>query len=108
MKRCQPRPIAHVVAEMRISRACAGTWVQRWRLPGDAGLQDRPSSPRRSPNATPAWVIEQIESWRREHKWSAQRNHRRTCQYRVCDRPATVSRHLTRLGDQAKVASRAK
>jgi hypothetical protein len=39
----------------------------------DAGLQGRPSSPHRSPNATPAWVIEQIESWRREHKWSAQR-----------------------------------
>uniref|UniRef100_UPI00404008A6 helix-turn-helix domain-containing protein n=1 Tax=Streptomyces sp. DG1A-41 TaxID=3125779 RepID=UPI00404008A6 len=58
---------------MGISRACASKWVNRWRLQGDAGLQDRPSSPHRSPNATPAWVIEQIESWRREHKWSAQR-----------------------------------
>lgn len=68
VKRCQTRPIAHVAAEMGISRACASKWVNRRRLHGDAGLQDRPSSPHRSPNATPTWVIEQIESWRRELK----------------------------------------
>ncbi|WUS86141.1 leucine zipper domain-containing protein [Streptomyces canus] len=56
MKRCQTRPIAHVAAEMGISRACAGKWGTRRRLRGDAGLQDRPSSPHRSPTERdPAW-----------------------------------------------------
>jgi hypothetical protein len=71
---------------MGISRACASKWVKRWRLHGNAGLQDRPSSPHRSPIATPAWVIAQIESWRREHKWSTQRITDELV--RVCDQPA--------------------
>jgi transposase len=73
INRCRIRLIAHVAAEMGISRACASKWVNRWRRQGEAGLLDRPSTPHRSPNATPASVIEQIETWRREHKWSAQR-----------------------------------
>jgi hypothetical protein len=73
VERYRNRPIAHVAAEMGISRACASKWVNRWRGHGDAGLQDRSSTPHRSPRATPAWAIEHIETWRREHKWSAQR-----------------------------------
>ncbi|BBC29098.1 hypothetical protein SGFS_003890 [Streptomyces graminofaciens] len=73
-------------------------WVNHWRLHGDAGLQDRPSSPHRSPNATPAWVIEQIESWRREHKWSAQRVTDELVSIGFVINRRTVSRHLTRLG----------
>lgn len=117
-----------------MSRACAGKWVNRRRLHGDAGLQDRPSSPHRSPNATPAWVIAQIESWRREHKWSAQRITDELVSIGFVIDRRTVRRHLTRLGpgelrfidpggennrkpgkiiarrdsDQAKVAGRAK
>lgn len=44
VKRCQIRPIAYVAAEMGVSRACVSKWAHRWRLHGDAGLQDRPSS----------------------------------------------------------------
>jgi transposase len=73
IERCRTRPIAHVAAEMGISRACASKWVNRWRRHGDLGLLDRPSTPHHSPRATPAWVIEKIESWRRHEKWSAQR-----------------------------------
>jgi len=69
--RCQTRPIAHVAAEIGISRACASKWDNRWRRHGEAGLQDRPSTPRNSPTATPPEVIRQIEAWRGEHKWSA-------------------------------------
>lgn len=58
---------------MGISLACASKWVNRWRRYGDAGLHDRSSAPGQSPSATPAWVIERIEAWRREHKWPAQR-----------------------------------
>ncbi|GAA2281025.1 hypothetical protein GCM10010234_17620 [Streptomyces hawaiiensis] len=68
VKRCQERPIAHVAAEVGISRVGASNWVNRWRLHGDAGSQDRTSSPHRIPNATPAWAIEQIKSWHRNRK----------------------------------------
>ena len=98
MQRCRTRPIAHVAAEMGISRACASKWVNRWRRHGELGLRDRPSTPRHSPTATPAWVIEQIEAWRREKKWSAQRitTELAGLGFRVNRR--TVTRHLSRLG----------
>src|SRR5918995_2396633 len=73
VERCRSRPIAHVAAEMGISRACASKWVNRWRRHGDLGLIDRSSAPHRSPNATPAEVLAQIEVRRREQKWSASR-----------------------------------
>lgn len=50
--RCKSRPIAHVAAEMGISRACASKWFNRWRRYGEAGLQDRSSVPHHSRNAT--------------------------------------------------------
>lgn len=61
--RCRSRPIAHVAAEMGISRACASKWVNRWRRHGELGLEDRPSVPQHSPSATPAEMIAQIETW---------------------------------------------
>src|SRR5690625_6297938 len=51
VERCKTRPIAHVAAEMGISRTCASKWVNRWRRHGDAGLQDRSSTPHRSPRS---------------------------------------------------------
>ncbi|WP_285577000.1 helix-turn-helix domain-containing protein [Actinoallomurus iriomotensis] len=36
IERCQTRPIAHVAAEVDISRACASKWVNRWRRHGEA------------------------------------------------------------------------
>lgn len=98
VERCKTRPIAHVAAEMGISRACASKWFNRWRRHGDAGLLDRSSSPHRSPNATPAWAIEQIETWRREHKWSAQRIADELADPGFTINRRTVTRHLTRLG----------
>jgi transposase InsO family protein len=86
---------------MGISRACASKWVNRWRRYGELGLVDRPSVPRHSPTATPAWVIAQIEAWRRVKKWSAGRITHELAQlpgggYRINRR--TVTRHLARLG----------
>ncbi len=40
--RCADRPIAHVAAEMGISRACASKWVNRFRRFGEVGLQTAP------------------------------------------------------------------
>ena len=98
VRRCQQRPIAHVAAEMGISRACASKWVNRWRRHGELGLCDRSSIPHASPNATPVWVIEKIETWRRDKKWSALRitDELADLGYRINRR--TVTRHLTRLG----------
>ena len=83
---------------MGISRACASKWVNRWRRHGEIGLHDRPSAPHSSPTATPAWVIEKIETWRRDHKWPAQRITHELAEsgYRINRR--TVTRHLARLG----------
>ena len=44
---CCGRPVAHVAAEMGISRATAYKWWRRWRAEGDAGLWDRSSRPHR-------------------------------------------------------------
>lgn len=98
IERCKTRPIAHVAAQMGISRACASKWVNRWRQYGEGGLLDRPSTPHRSPKATPPWVIDQIETWRREHKWSAQRITDELADLGHEINSRTVTRHLTRLG----------
>lgn len=96
--RCQSRPIAHVAAEMGISRACASKWVNRWRRYGELGLHDRPSAPRHSPTATPPEVIARIEAWRREHKWSATRITHELAATGIRLNRRTVTRHLSRLG----------
>ncbi|MEV2255179.1 leucine zipper domain-containing protein [Streptomyces sp. NPDC050147] len=50
------RPVAHVAAEMGISRATAHKWIRRWRSEGEAGLADRSSRPRTIPHRTAATV----------------------------------------------------
>ena len=48
-------PAAHVADQLGISRATAYKWARRYRLEGEAGLEDRSSRPRRSPRRlTPA------------------------------------------------------
>lgn len=73
VRRCQDRPIAHVAAEMGISRACASKWVNRWRRHGEVGLLDRPSTPHHQPTATGPEIVQKIEAMRREYKWPASR-----------------------------------
>ncbi|WP_462417904.1 IS481 family transposase [Kytococcus sp. Marseille-QA3725] len=93
------RPVSHVAAEFRISRATLSKWVNRYRREGPSGLQDVSSAPANRPTRLPAWVIELIESWRREHKWTARRiTHEllHTHGYRCAVR--TVTRWLDRLG----------
>jgi transposase InsO family protein len=48
------RPVAHVAAEMGISRATAHKWLRRWRAEGEAGLHDRASRPHTTPHRTSA------------------------------------------------------
>ncbi|MFD9355147.1 IS481 family transposase [Streptomyces sp. NPDC060031] len=62
------RPVAHVAAEMGISRATAHKWVRRWRAEGEAGLHDRSSRPRTTPHRTPADVEARVCDLRRTRK----------------------------------------
>ena len=48
------RPVAHIAAEMGISRVTAHKWVRRRRAEGEAGLHDRSSRPHTTPHRTPA------------------------------------------------------
>ena len=96
--RCADRPIAHVAAEMGISRACASKWVNRFRRFGEIGLQDRSSVPRRQPTGTATEVILQIEQLRRTRKWSATRIAFELGSQGVRISRRTVSRHLVALG----------
>lgn len=47
------RPVAHVAADMGISRATAYRWIRRFRDEGLEGLADRSSRPLTSPTRTP-------------------------------------------------------
>jgi transposase len=67
----QGRPVAHVAAEMNVSRATGHKWLARWRAGGPAGLADRPS---RAPGSRAAprrrwrrrsWRCARTASWAR-------------------------------------------
>jgi transposase InsO family protein len=60
VQRAQQRPVAHVAAELGVSRQTAYRWVRRYAAHGEAGLLDRPSRPHRSPRRTPAELEAQI------------------------------------------------
>ncbi len=61
-------PVAHVAKAMGISRQCAHKWVRRFRIEGEAGLEDRSSRPHRCPNQTPPDVEDAVIAARREHR----------------------------------------
>ncbi|MFD3622990.1 IS481 family transposase, partial [Streptomyces sp. NPDC058676] len=62
------RPVAHVAAEMGISRPTAHKWLRRWRSEGESGLIDRPSRPRRTPHRTTAATEAQVCRLRQDRK----------------------------------------
>jgi transposase InsO family protein len=54
------RPVAHVAAELGVSRQCAHRWVRRFREKGLAGLIDRSSRPHRCPRRTAAAIEDAV------------------------------------------------
>jgi hypothetical protein len=54
------RPVAHVAAELGLSRQCAHRWVKRFGEQGWDGLHDRSSRPLHCPRRTPAEVEERV------------------------------------------------
>lgn len=98
VERCQDRPIAHVAAEMGISRSCASKWVNRYRQHGELGLQDRSSTPHRQPTATSAETVAKIEQLRRNQKWSSSRIAFELTNDGIVISRRTITRHLAHLG----------
>jgi transposase len=62
------RPVAHVVAELGVSRATGYKWLRRYTTEGEAGLLDRPSRPRTSPQRIPAHREREILALRRARR----------------------------------------
>ena len=87
------RPVAHVAAEMGVSRPTAYKWWRRWQAEGPGGLVDRPSRPRSCPHRTAPQLEAEIEQLRRELKLGPAR-----IGYRLGVAPSTVYRVLRRLG----------
>jgi len=62
------RPVAHVAAEMDISRAAGHKWIRRWQLEGEQGLHDRSSRPLTTPHRTPTMVEARVCRLRQARK----------------------------------------
>jgi len=62
------RPVAHVAAEMGVSRKTADKWWRRWLTEGPAGLEDRSSRPHRCPQHTSAARERRIIRLRQQRK----------------------------------------
>jgi transposase len=87
------RPVAHVAAEMGISRPTAYKWWRRWQELGVDGLVDRSSRPRSCPHQTSTEVQAAIEELRRTLKLGPAR-----IGFRLGVPTSTVHRVLVRLG----------
>lgn len=87
------RPVAHVAAEMGVSRATAYKWWARFRAEGWAGLWDRSSRPQRCPTRTPRVLERRVEALRRSRKLGPAR-----IGWRLGMPASTVHRVLVRLG----------
>ncbi|WP_460980224.1 helix-turn-helix domain-containing protein, partial [Pseudactinotalea suaedae] len=98
IQRCQYRPIAHVAAEAGISRACLSKWKARYDADGEDGLTDRSSAPFARPTQLAPAVVDLIETWRRERKWTARQIARELAIHGHTASVATVGRWLVRLG----------
>jgi transposase InsO family protein len=85
------RPVAHVAAEMGVSRPTAYKWWRRWREEGIDGLADRSSRPHSCPHRTKPRTEAQILKLRRELKLGPAR-----IGYRLGVPPSTVHRVLVR------------
>ena len=87
------RPVAHVAAEMGVSRPTAYKWWRRFRDEGLDGLADRSSRPRTSPKRTSTELEAAIAELRTEAKLGPAR-----LGPRLGVPPSTVHRVLRRLG----------
>src|ERR687892_1913763 len=62
------RAVAHVAAEMGISRVTAHKWMRRWQTEGEQGLRDRSSRPHTTPHRTAGATEARVCRLRHERK----------------------------------------
>ncbi|WP_261958447.1 IS481 family transposase [Streptomyces nigrescens] len=62
------RPVAHVAAEMGVSRPTAHKWMRRWRAEGEMGLEDRSSRPHTTPHRTRPDIEDRVCTLRQTRK----------------------------------------
>ncbi|MFI0223044.1 leucine zipper domain-containing protein, partial [Streptomyces lydicus] len=62
------RPVAHVAAEMGVSRPTAHKWMRRWRAEGEEGLEDRSSRPHTTPHRTSSDIEDRVCTLRQTRK----------------------------------------
>ncbi|MEU3270466.1 leucine zipper domain-containing protein, partial [Saccharomonospora sp. NPDC006951] len=62
------RPVAHVAAELGISRATGYKWIARYRAEGPLGLRDRPSRAHHIARRTSPGLEQRILQLRRDRK----------------------------------------
>src|SRR5215217_3259168 len=66
--------VTEVAAQVGVSRQSLRSWVARYRAAGLAGLADRSSRPRSSPNQAPPGLEARVCELRRDHpRWGTQR-----------------------------------
>lgn len=61
-------PQARVAEQLGVSRQTVSKWWTRFKLDGEAGLLDRPSTPRRCPTRTSAVMERRVLAARRRHR----------------------------------------
>ena len=64
---------ARAAERFQVARGTVSKWVARFRAEGQAGLEDRSSRPRRSPNQTPQRTERRIVSLRVTRRWGPHR-----------------------------------
>ena len=82
---------ARVAERFQVARGTVSKWVSRYRLGGEAALQDRSSRPYRSPNQTPQRTERRIIALRVTRRWGPHR-----IAYHLGLPQSTVSKVLTR------------
>ena len=59
---------AHIASAMGVSRKCVKTWIERYEVEGDAGLETRSSRPHTMPTRTSAEVEAKVVAARTAHR----------------------------------------
>lgn len=86
-------PLRRAAERFQVSVTTAARWASRYRAMGVAGMADRSSRPRRSPNRTPTRTERRIIKVRVLRRWGPAR-----IGYLLGLHPSTVHRVLTRYG----------